>query len=128
MEDDRDRFPWGCSCGRLCLPEDDECEACGGQFSADKLIRSEAAKKRFLKRHEKTDRRALEGVGAVLESVEASYRAAERQFERHAYPEMRLDGVVAQDKAGTAMFGNGIYSDPFDAFYGDADVDPWLWG
>ncbi len=112
MEDDRDRFPWGCSCGRLCLPEDDECESCGGAFSSDKLLRSEAAKKRFLKRTEKHERRALEGVASTLGAVESSYRASERQFEEHV-----LSGY------GDLM----RWLEPSDD-YGDQQTTPWIWG
>lgn len=75
-------FDWGCGCGRLCSAEDVECDACDGPRSAGKPLENEAARKRFLKRAERNDGRALHGAAGVYHRIERSYLDTAAELDR----------------------------------------------
>lgn len=85
-------FPWGCSCGRLCDANDATCDACGGAKGRGEELRTAEQRTAFLRRAERQDGRALRGVLGMFAAVEASYRAAEEEFDRHANPLWDFEG------------------------------------
>ncbi len=118
-----DRTEWGCSCGRLCLPEDDECESCNAPRSAGTPLPTLSARNRFTQRAAKVDRRVLETAKGKLDAVETSYRATSNEFDAHARE--GFYGHLMPFLEGS----KNEYGDVFAEFYRDADYDaPWVWG
>lgn len=110
---------WGCTCGRICEPDEAKCPGCAGPRSKGEKLENERAKKIFAKQVELADKKVLLEAKKRLDAVEKSFQKTAREFDLHATADYeKFDGWFGRwlrgGGEGRDPYGGGEYEDDYD--------------